>query len=593
MLLKSSCVKIAALLGAVAFFFYLYSFNAAFVLDDYPVILENYSLQHLNLGAIWNYDPSRFLTHLTFALNFYFGQFNPYGYHVINFLIHWLNAVVVYLLVLKLMNFRYSDTQKNEHTAILTGLIFIVHPIQTSAVTYIAQRSTLLATLFYLSSLLLASHYFQHKKVKYLIFSMGTAFLGVFCKPIIFTLPLMMFVISFWFNQKESIAKRLKSVFPFLMIVLLVPVLLSLWKYHSVDPSSILKMTSETQTITRPVYFFTQMHVIWVYIKLLFFPVSQNLDYNFQLITSMSDPTTLFAMLAHVSFIGLGIWMLRRRSVIGIALLWFYIGLSLESSFFPIKDVIFEHRLYLPMMGFSLMISYLIIFKIKKEVVQYVYISILLFSLGILTSSRNVLWSNQMAFLQDIVEHSPGKARAHNNLGYYYMENGELSKALIYFDNAVHLDHQYFEAFSNRGKIYFLLNDYKNAMKNYQKALIIDPRHARTLTNRGYLYFLLGEKEKAMQDLEKAIEIDSTMAGAFNNRGIIYLSEKNYAKALEDFKHAVELNLYMPEAWNNLGVAWINLGNKEQAYQSFFQAVQLDPHYVSARNNLEAVRRMP
>src|SRR3989338_987408 len=132
---------------------YLNSFGVEFQFDDVPVITKNYLIRHLtDAGRLFFYDPTRFLTHLSFALNYHFHGPNPFYFHLVNLVLHIICAVLVFCIVRSTLLIRSHHTTKDSSAvfpaAFFCSLIFLVHPIQTEAVTYIAQRSTLLAALF-------------------------------------------------------------------------------------------------------------------------------------------------------------------------------------------------------------------------------------------------------------------------------------------------------------------------------------------------------------------------------------------------------------------------------------------------------------
>jgi hypothetical protein len=110
--------------------------------------------------------------------------------------------------------------------------------------------------------------------------------------------------------------------------------------------------TQETTAISRTDYLLTQFSVIATYIRLLLFPVNQNLDYDYPISHTLFEFPTIFSFLFLVSTVIFGVWMFKKSRLISFGIFWFFITLSVESSIIPIRDVIFEHRIYLPSVGF-------------------------------------------------------------------------------------------------------------------------------------------------------------------------------------------------------------------------------------------------
>src|SRR3989338_9502117 len=144
-------------LFSVGVFAYLRSFSADFQFDDYATIVENPIIKHLDIPLLWSHYKVRFLTNLTFAMNYWLGGLNVFGWHLVNNLIHVLNSFLVYLLTF--ITFRTPklegrfDTASQYSMALFSSLVFLVHPLQTQAVTYIVQRATSLSGLFYLGAM--------------------------------------------------------------------------------------------------------------------------------------------------------------------------------------------------------------------------------------------------------------------------------------------------------------------------------------------------------------------------------------------------------------------------------------------------------
>ena len=141
---------------------YSNSLSGPFVLDDYPNIRENPSIRMtgIDVDALYragfeSVDTQPPLAYISFALNYYFGDYDVFAYHLVNVLLHIANGVLLYFLVLLIGRAEGSNQTPWAWVAFVAGVIFLVHPIQTQAVTYIVQRITSLAAFFYLLALLL------------------------------------------------------------------------------------------------------------------------------------------------------------------------------------------------------------------------------------------------------------------------------------------------------------------------------------------------------------------------------------------------------------------------------------------------------
>ncbi len=338
---------------------YSNTFNASFHFDDTPAIVDNYSIKHMNFDSIVNtLKANRGVVMFSLMINYALGGLNVVGYHVFNILVHALNSMFVYLLILwtlslPLLMGKYGS--RSRRMALFGALLFAVHPVQTESVTYIITRTELLATFFYLSSFLLFIQGVRKQNFLYHVGAGVTAVLAANSKEWAVTLPAVLFVYDYLFLAEGSF----KAVLSRWMSYVLVALSWGVVAYH-------LDLTSggsnaavgfsvvTTSGITKGTYLLTSFNVIWTYIRLLFLPINQNLDYDYAIAKTLFEFPTLLSFLGHVAVVGFAFWAYVKKgwtlAPFGIA--WFYIGLSPVQSFVPIVDVIFEHRVYMPSIGF-------------------------------------------------------------------------------------------------------------------------------------------------------------------------------------------------------------------------------------------------
>ncbi|OGW51815.1 MAG: hypothetical protein A2Z50_00270 [Nitrospirae bacterium RBG_19FT_COMBO_42_15] len=387
------------LIATVAIIIYSNSFYASFHFDDHPTIVENYTIHRFDLKEIFS-TSSRPILDLTFALNYYFGKLDVFGYHLVNIMLHIANGIMLYFILLWTINTPHPNpppqggragegvfSAVNFRVPLYASLIFIAHPIQTQAVTYIVSRSSVLATTFYLISVLLFIRAFkqiakreEQKTNDERLYAPGSmpyalssklyyfgAFLssclGMGTKQETATLPLMLLIYDFYFISKGD-WKVLKGHYKIHLIMfstVLIAVYLSfsgLKMFVSFDYAKGVPMPQEVP-ITSFQYFLTQLHVIPYYIRLLFVPANLNLDYDWPITRNIDLPTILFFVLLTCIIVA-AIMLYRRAQLISFGIIWFFVTLSVTSSFIVIYDVIFEHRLYLPSIGFAMVIAFMI-----------------------------------------------------------------------------------------------------------------------------------------------------------------------------------------------------------------------------------------
>jgi len=369
------------LIVGVALLAYSNTFHVPFHFDDRPNITQNpnvqikvFSWDRIERLIKYTYKESiRVFSYFTFALNYYFGGFNVFGYHLVNFLIHIASGIFLYaflLLTFNLPSLKEKYGSISYKVALFTSLIFIAHPIQTQSVTYIVQRMASMAGMFYLLCLVLyikgrlstgwpRVFYFGGMVLSYL--------LGVFSKENVAILPLFVALYEFYFFQNLDLSPRGKKILLALIAILLVLGIFGfiIWGKRYIN---VIIEGYAYRTFTMSERVLTQFRIVLYYVTLLLYPHPSrlNLDYDFPLSKTILDPpTTLISILIVAGLIGYSIWTAKKRPVISFCILWYFGNLVIESSIFPL-EMVYEHRLYLPAVGPFILFSLFVVRGVEK-----------------------------------------------------------------------------------------------------------------------------------------------------------------------------------------------------------------------------------
>lgn len=574
------------LIVSIGILAYSNTFDSPFVFDDPPNISENSVIKDIgnftSSSKGYEHNPRRFIGYLTFALNYHFGGLDVTGYHIVNLIIHIANAILVYFLVLLtfrtpvITQFSANTTMPINIIALFSSLLFVSHPIQTQAVTYIVQRFASLATLFYIFSVVmyikarLAGS--QSGRIAGYSLSLISAIYAMMTKEISFTLPLIIVLYEFIFF-KSTHRKRLLFLLPVVLTIIIIPLsIIGTDKPLGEILSDLSEQTRADASISRWDYLMTQFRVITTYIRLIFLPVNQHLDYYYPIYHSLFTPVVLFSFLFIMSIVALGVYLLYRSRLsinrqsfatnlipyayyrlIAFGIFWFFITLSVESSIIPISDVTFEHRVYLPSIGMFLAVSsaifYFSLIKMNSVRSQLSLNPVLLISLGILvivfsaaTYKRNIIWQDEISLWRDVVIKSPDNARGHNNLGVAYWSKSGIDKAIEYYETAIRLKPNYADAHSNLGIAYQDKGLPDKAIDYYQIAIRLKPDYAEAYYNLGNIYREKDLPYKAIEHYQAAIRLKPDYADAYYNLGVVYENEELNDKATEYFSAARKLS---------------------------------------------------
>ncbi|MBF0101515.1 MAG: tetratricopeptide repeat protein [Desulfobacterales bacterium] len=555
---------------------YGHTLDVPFYLDDNASIKENPAIiNSKDISSTWHFEPRRVVPYVTFALNYRLHGFHLYGYHIVNILIHILNALLVWLLISDLKRtpniIKCIYTQRVfVYLPFLTALLFAIHPLQTQAVTYIVQRLASLVTLWYVASVICyVRSRMSYKKLTASLWNSAAVIffiLAFFTKQNAVTLPLVIFLVEVMFFND-----RYYRIFLFIVIMLMYALgwvmLCQILGKPIFSLNTLEALTREGSEASRLSYLATQMYVLWVYIRAFFWPVGLHLDYDISLSRGFGDPGIIFFFTGHILACLIAIFFYSKNRWLTFGILWYYITHLVESSLFPITDVCFEHRTYLPNIGLCLAISTGFFwiqdqFKFKRKT-QSILIGLVIVFL-VITWQRNQLWRDPIRFWNDCADHSPKKIRPKSELAKHYILNGKHTEALK-----------------------LLMDIFKNSIQGANQGAALEKEDAFNLM---LVLGELGQYETALKIADTFPESKLTpffRSKLWGNRGYLYLKLNNKEKAEACYRKAVELSNINMDAMNNLGQLLLDKGNVEEACPLFRSILKIDSMHREANHNIK------
>lgn len=586
------------IIAAFALIAYCNSFTVPFILDDFGSISNNYVIHKLfDFAGLWKFYANRFVLYFTLSINYAIHDNGVEGYHVTNLLIHILNGILFYMVLKKLLALPYFKgkllSRYGTSISLIAAVLFVCHPIQVNAVTYIVQRTASLAATFYMLAILFFINYRLQDKLYQLLLTFMFTVIAMFTKENTITIPFMLLLIEFMFFMKDGKTSWYKRILIFLPLFATVPIIpgtnLLLKGYSQSDPNVSFKAST---SMDRFQYFFTQLNVIMLYIKLMFIPDKQNFDYSndFPLSPTIWDNFS-YASFIILAIIGLfSIFTMKRNRLVSFGILWFFIGLAVESSFISIKDVYFEHRLYFPTAGFIMFLIGMILYerrqkpllhlnesdqfqqetikllqedlplvidipqrirylKNKPMIILLVAAMILIPLYTGLTIRRNYIYSNSIRLWSDVVSRAPGSDRAHSvlatgylnayddkkkNIEYLDLAEQEFKKAIdIYYYNST--------AHCNLSKVYLLKEDYQKCIDEAKNTLNI-AKSEYAQFNLGSAYKKLGKTKEALDAFKAGYEYNKRSTFILKALGDTYYETGEYGDAKKYYEEYLENN---------------------------------------------------
>ncbi|MEA3361376.1 MAG: tetratricopeptide repeat protein [Thermodesulfobacteriota bacterium] len=576
---------------------YSNTLHSPFVFDDIPNITENppIRLTDINLASLKNAalgrTSKRPIPNLSFAINFYMERYNVRGYHIVNIVIHTINGILVYLLALAVFtqlkgNPKETSLQINL-MSLFASLIFVAHPINTQSVTYIVQRMNSMAVMFYLLSffLYIRARLSNIKWRKWALFS-GVIISGILAlgsKQIAATLPFIIILYEWYFFQDMK-ASWLKKNIPYLMIPIIVLAVLALI-YMGENPINRILAGYGSRDFTLIERVLTQFRIIIFYISLLILPLPSRLNLIHHISTSQSliNPiTTLISLLIIVVLITLSVYWARKKRLISFAILWFFINLAIESSFIGL-EMIFEHRLYLPMVGFSLMVSYIIFnYLVNRRRLTIGVCVVIIMLLGYGAYVRNRTWRDGITLWSDVVAKNPLSYRGYNNLGRALVRHGRLQEAISQYAISLRVKPDYIKAHNNLGNAFMRQGFTEKAIDEYLEALKIKPDYEKAHNNLGLALASQGRLKEAIDEYSEAIRIRYNYADAHNNFGIALARQGRLNEAMKQLYEALRIKPGYGDAHYNLGITLSRMDRFKEAEDNFFEVLKINPNDAEA-----------
>lgn len=589
---------------------YANSFQGTWQFDDQINILENKNihLKTLKLDeiektfyGIQGNKLDRPLAYLTFAFNYYLGGLNVLGFHVVNFAIHSLTAIFLFLFIfhaLKLPIIRERYRPASYGIALLASVLWATSPLQVTAVTYIVQRMASMAGLFYIMSM-----YFYlkgrttekpWKSLLFLWLCVLSAILSLSTKENAIMLPFSIWLFDLLLIQgatRENIIRNLKVFVPLTLVALVI----CLWY---VDISSIVSGTAyKNRPFTLIERLLTQPRVIIFYITLLIYPLSSRLTlvHDIELSTSLISPwSTIPAILLILSFLILAVYLSRKMPLISFCIIFFFLNHVVEGSFIPL-ELIYEHRNYIPSMFFFVpvaiaMLNVLDNFAYKKfiQLSAVTLFTFLLFAQGHTVYARNYLFTHPLLLWSDNVKKTPTLSRPYNNLGAIYWDLGFYDKSFELNAKAMVIDKQ--TNFMNRGVTFhnlgmYYLNvtgEYDKALNLFQSAIKAYPGYWPPYNDTAVCFLQKGNLTEAGNRLMKALSIWPENAHLRHTLSFVLLKYEKYDEAIKQAKRALAFDPDLYNSFSVLGEAYRRKGNYKLATLYWKEYLKKNPKDLEA-----------
>jgi Tfp pilus assembly protein PilF len=594
---------------------YANTLNNGYVLDDYGVLRDNYIVKKgvdgipMILKTPYRYGVGmlsdqiyRPLSLVMFAIEWQIAPDKPGLSHAVNVLFYALSCGLLYLVLRRLFS-RYHPL-----LPLFACLLWVVHPVHTEVVANIKSRDEIMSAFFLFLSILGFMEYLDGKKRLYLLGSIISYFLAFLSKEGVVTFLVLFPVIGWFFSTAEK--KRIWGA----SVLMLVPAGLyflirySVLKAHPAAATAIPVVDNLLAAAIDPASrTATAVLILGKYLLKLLFPVTLAVDYSYNQIpvVNWTDPLALLSLLVYAGGLGFVVWKFRTRNPLVFGVLLYLVTMSIYSNLFVLIGSSFAERfLFLPSVGFSIVISWILLklFRtdvslthrpppvnlIRGAVAPWSLVVLLLLLYGGRTVARNAEWESQKILFSADVKRSPKSAHMHLYYGLALRDEAKeqedqanyqklMGQALQEFETAVHIYPDYADAYGQIGLAWFRLGQPDEALKNYEHAVRLDSTEGVFYANQGIIYFNRGDIRKAQELYQKSVELDPTYGDGYLNLGSTYGTLHQYELAIENFKKALE---YLPDnarVYYYIGISYQSLNRPGEARPYLETAYRLDP----------------
>lgn len=564
-LLRYALLILAVLLA------YAKIFKAGFInWDDPEYVLQNpditsFSWEHISNWFshfyVGNYQP---FTVLSYAIDFAIGKDQPFVYHVVNILLHTVNALMIFVLAKKLFG--------SEWVALFAGLLFALHPVQTECVSWIAERKTVLFGFFYLLSMLVYIKYVRCEKKVTLLLVYFFIISALLSKPAAVTIPFSLFAIDIWIQRSF----KSKNIWLEKLPVLLAAIAIGIVTLKAQNAYGFLNGNRDYSFFQKLIlagYAYTQ------YIFQFIVPVKLSVIYPYP--KSIGVIQISYAIIA-LSILVTGVVALKKGwNILGGGILFYTVNIALVLQLVRFGEAIRADRyMYVACLGIIIPVTYYLFSFLKNT---FAIIAFMLVSFALLTTTylRNDIWLSEFNFWTAIVERFPESSVAQSSMGGVYLQAGQYKEAMEHINEAISIDPNNYKAWYNRGVVLLRTGDMQNALQSFNKCLSIN-EYTKALFSRAILYQQIGEYARAFNDVEHVLQKQPENARAYYIKANCLEQQNNLQSALENYNKAISYDDSDPLFYLRRGIICARLGQNAQALGDLSMSIDKSPENGAA-----------
>ncbi|KXK54942.1 MAG: TPR repeat-containing protein [Chlorobi bacterium OLB5] len=546
--------------------------------DDEIVLLNNPAVTSLSFGNIlsifqsftnYHYQP---LVNLTYAIEYYLKEFDPFIYHLDNLILFAITSVLVYLFLFKLT--------ENKIVSLIAAALFATHPLHAESVSWVTERKDMLFGMFFILSAYLYILKKRNSAKDYDIFIYISFILACFSKATAVTLPIILLLIDYFIDNKISI-KNFKDKLLLFATGIVFGLINIMAQYQTINRSVILELPN--LSFLERVLVISHNYIFYIYKTV--YPFNLNAFYQYPDFDGNNIP--LIYYISPIFIIGIFTVVYYTKKYFGNKLIFGILFYS--TTIIPVLQIVPVGRAitadrfaYIPILGILFIVSVLLYefytryFKtiLLKRLAAASLTAIIIIT-GILAKNESYKWENSSTLYSDMIKKDSSNFIGYNNRGTVYFNENKLSEAENDFINAIKYNPEYSQAYNNLGLLENRKKNYEKAIGYFEKAISMNNNFAEAYFNAGNSFFNMNNPDTAIVYYRKAIGIDPGFAAAYNNLGKTLAMKEMYIESINAFKQAIVNDDKYSSAYYNLGLTYLKTRQNEAGINNMITAARL------------------
>jgi len=489
------------------------------------------------------YQPVR---RISFMLDYLFCKRNPFCYHFFNVLYYFFAVIFLFLFTERLLYFFGSwEQEKRFLTALLSTIIFAVHPVHVEAVAWISARKEVLLGWFFFASLYFYLKGREGGTRAFQWFSLSLVFfiLSVLSKPSAVVMPAVILLFEVCYRPKE-IKKLLAFIIPTVIIAgITVLILMTVMRQAGgIKPYRGGNFWSN---------FLVSLFIFINYMKLCVATINFSAAYTIWLPTHSMSIWTILAVLFNLFILWIGIKNYKKFPIVTFAVFWFYLHLLPYSNIIPISTILADRYVFLASFSYTLLVGVFFTWfmflrheKFTKEFFKVLGLAIFILmsaGYGYMTIKQNRVWHDTRTLWMDAYEKYPHAPAAQHGAALVFMKLGAYETAKNILKETNQIQPYDYLAHNNLGICYFHLKDFKNALKEYKTALYYDPKNVKAKINLAMLFTAMKQYDKAEKIYDELLKLNPGNSNWHFRAAYNYNQWGRYDKAIAELKKCIKL----------------------------------------------------